>query len=102
MEENTFKCQSPVQDDYNRVVNYDEDGNEYITYEKVDYPTLQESLGSWMDWSLTNLLKAGIDPAFPIHTGLNTRLEGVDFVQEADKWVDELLKDNNTQETDTK
>ena len=31
---------SPVQDDFIRKVNYDEDGNEFITYEKEDYSKL--------------------------------------------------------------
>ena len=49
---------SPVQPDYVRVVNYDEDGEEFITFEPVDYPELQRSLGSVEDWSLNALLQA--------------------------------------------
>ena len=92
--------ESPVQKDYDRKVNYDEDGNEIITYEEVDYPTLQQSLGTWDMWSLNSLMKAGIDPAFPIHTGYNTRLDGINDLQQVDGWVDELL--NSSTENDTK
>ena len=92
--ENSFSCQSPIQDDYNRVVNYDELGNEYVSYEKVNYPELQASLGSWSDWSLNSLLAAGIDPAFGIHTGNPTRLEGLDSLNQMISDVDSLLNEN--------
>lgn len=82
---------SPIQKDYKRVVNYDKDGNEIITYEEVDYPSLQESLGLVSDWSLDSLLKAGINPQFAIHTGNPTRLEGIDYVNEASALADEIL-----------
>lgn len=75
-----FTCQSPVQPDYNRVVNHDEYGNEIISYEEVDYPKVQASLGRWTDWSLDSLIKAGINPDFAIHTGNPTRLEGIDQI----------------------
>ena len=68
---------SPVQKDYNRVVNYDEDGNEFITYEEFDYPSFQQSNGTVDLWELNTLLAAGVSPNFPIRTGNNTRLEGV-------------------------
>lgn len=65
---------SPVQVDYVQVENVDEDGNVFATREKIDYEKFQSSLGSVKDWSLTSLMKAGIDPNFPIHTGNTTRL----------------------------
>lgn len=80
LESKVYTDESPIQVDFNRVVNHDDDGNEFITYEEFDYPKYQQSLGKWNDWSLDSLLKAGIDPAFPIHTGMNTRLEGVDVL----------------------
>lgn len=87
---------SPVQEDVVRKVNVDEDGVEHISWEKVDYPKLQASLGTIDDWSLTNLLKAGIDPAFPIHTGNPTRIEGLgslsDFEAEAEMIFAEMEK----------
>lgn len=82
---------SPSRGDVQRVVNYDEDGNEYITYEPIDYPALLASRGSVSDWSLDSLLKAGIDPKFGVHTGLNTRLEGVSIVDSFAAAADTML-----------
>lgn len=88
---------SPVQDDYNRIVNYDEDGNEFITYEKVDYPTLQASHGTVADWELNALLKAGVNPNFPIRTGNPTRIEGASVVAQMATIAEQVLapEDNN-------
>lgn len=87
---------SPVIGDLQRVVSVDEEGIEHISWKEVDYPKFQESLGTIDDWSLTNLLKAGIDPAFPIHTGTSTRLDGLnslsDFEAEAAKIFEEMSK----------
>lgn len=88
--ENVNQC-SPSRGDLQRVVKYDEDGNEYIVYEEVDYPTLVASRGKVSDWSLNALLSAGIDPRFGIHTGLNTRLEGVDIVNQMSEQVDAIF-----------
>lgn len=70
---------SPVQKDVVRTVKRDVDGSEIILYPEVDYPKLQESNGYVGDWSLTNLLKAGINPDFGIRTAVVDRLslEGV-------------------------
>lgn len=73
---------SPVRDDFNRVSRYDEEGHERIVYEKTDYPSIQESHGHVVDWQLDALLKAGINPNFAIHTGLPTRIEGQQTVNE--------------------
>ena len=86
---------SPVRDDYVRKVNYDENGVEFITYEKFDYPTFQRSLGSVADWNLDALLKAGIDPAFPIHTGVPTRLEGLNSIDDFLAVADQIAADEN-------
>lgn len=85
---------SPVQKDFNRVVNYDENGNEYITWEEVDYPSIQAANGLVSDWSLDSLLKAGIDPGFPIHTGSPTRLEGIGVINNAAAIADEILSES--------
>lgn len=74
-------CQSPVVDDFDRVVNLDEKGNDHVTFEKVDYPKVQESLGDFMKWSLKSLVAAGIDPDTGIRTGFNTRLAGISALQ---------------------
>ena len=87
---------SPIQKDFNRVVNIDETGNEYISWEEVDYSAIQKSNGSASDWSLNSLLAAGINPNFPIHTSLNTRLEGIGVVKDAVAIADEILSDNDS------
>ncbi len=94
-------CQaSPVQKDYCRVVNYDASGNEYITYEEVDYPSIQASLGKVSDWSLSSLLKAAINPSFPIHTGNPTRLDGLDALGSAIQEADAILSEMNEKKED--
>lgn len=89
---NVNQC-SPVQIDYERVVNYDEDGNEFVTWIEVDYPTLQASHGVVEDWSLKALLAAGIDPHFSIHTGNPTRLEGVGVINDAAAIAESIIND---------
>ena len=86
---------SPVRDDFDRIVNIDDEGNEFITYEKVDYPKFQKSLGSFADWSLNALLKAGINPNFPIHTSNPTRLDGLDALTAFEDMADEVLAEIN-------
>lgn len=87
------KQQSPVQEDVARKAQYDEDGNEFVVYEKVDYPKFQQSLGSVDNWSLNALLAAGINPDFPIHTGNGTRLEGLNSIAEFDAMANEILSE---------
>lgn len=89
-DKNVNQC-SPVQPDYERLVNYDEEGNEFVSYVEVDYPTLQASHGVVADWSLNALLKAGINPNFPIHTGNPTRLEGVGVVNDAAAMAEAII-----------
>ena len=92
---NLFSCQSPLQEDFDRHVNIDENGNEYITYTKVDYPSIQKSHGSFKDWSLNALLAAGIDPAISIHTGAPTRLDGLQELSNISSDVDAYFAENN-------
>lgn len=86
---------SLVVDDFARKVNYDEDRNEFVTYEKVDYKKIQESNGTVELWSLDALLKAGINPSFPVHTGLNTRLEGIGVINDASVAFDKVFADDS-------
>lgn len=86
---------SPSRGDFQRVVNYDSDGNEFISYEPIDYPALTASLGKISDWSLDALLKAGIDPSFPIHTGYGTRLEGFGVIDQFAAEADSILSEEN-------
>ena len=95
------RVQSRVRPDFDRVVNVDEDGNEKITWEMVDYPKIQESLGSFQLWSLDALLKAGINPDFGIKTGFNTRLDGfgqmTSAVERINAIVDEEINKDKTE-----
>lgn len=81
-----------------RVVNHDKDGNEIITYEEFDYPSFQDSLGVVENWSLESLLKAGVNPNFPIHTGNPTRLDGIDVVNQAAAIADSLLAEEGNKD----
>lgn len=87
---NCNQC-SPVRDDYSRIVNVDDEGVELITYEKVDYPSYQKSLGDASVWSLQALLKAGINPNFNISTTFGTRLDGINTIQQAEAYVEKLV-----------
>lgn len=89
---------TPIQEDFQRVVKHDEDGNEFIVYEKVDYKKILESNGRVSDWSLSNLLKAGINPDFPIHTGFNSRLEGIDVLNDAISDIYEVIDSETNNE----
>ena len=92
---------SPIIEDLQREVDYDETGQEFIRFVPVDYSKLIKSNGSVQDWSLNALLKAGIDPNFPIHTGLNTRLEGVNTISGAIEYLNQIVAEDEKQ-TDTK
>lgn len=74
---------SPVRGDLQRVVNYDEDGNELITWEPVDYKSIVAENGDVKNWSLNAMLKAGINPAsLSIHTSAPSRIENESGVQQ--------------------
>lgn len=85
---------SPVQVDVERKVSYDEDGNEFISYVPVDYKKIQASHGKVSDWSLNNLLAAGINPDFPIHTSIATRLDAVNDINAVVAELDRILDSN--------
>lgn len=85
------KISSPYCETMKRVVNYDENGNEFVTFEKEDTLAYQQSLGLVTDWSLDALLRAGVNPNFPIHTGYATRLDGLDALNGAVDAVNSAL-----------
>lgn len=89
---------SPIQEDLERVVKYDEKGNEIISYLPVDYPALVKSNGIAEMWSLNNLLKAGVNPDFPVRTGLNSRIEGVNEIEKAAAAADAILSESKDAE----
>lgn len=82
---------SPVIPEYARVVDYDEKGNEFISYQPVDTKKIIKSNGKVTDWQLNSLLKSGINPAFGIHTGEVSRIEGVETLNVLERDVDMLL-----------
>lgn len=81
---------SPVIDDFERVEKRSDDSVD-VVYQKVDYPSVQQSHGKVTDWSLNSLLKAGVNPQFSIHTGFGTRLEGVSELQKLSAVADAVL-----------
>ena len=91
-------CQSRICTDYDRVVNYDEDGNQHIVYEPTDYPKIQASLGRFRDWSLEALVDAGIDPRFSIRTGFNTGLAGYVAVNSAINVINDSIDSDKKSE----
>lgn len=95
----TGREKSPVIDDYARVVSYDADGNQVVAFVKVEYP-IDLGYGEVSDWSLDNMLKAGINPqSMNIHTSTSTRLEtsgDLDtFIAEAEAIINETETNND-------
>lgn len=74
---------SPIVDEHSRIVEFDDDGKEVVSYKKTDLPAITKSLGTAGDWSLNKLLKAGINPDFGIHTSSPSRLENASEVAQA-------------------
>lgn len=85
------RMQSPLIGDVQRVVNYDKNGNEIITYAPVDNSAIVKANGSANNWTLNSLLAAGVNPNFPIHTGVGTRLDGYADVANAAAEINALL-----------
>lgn len=95
---------SPVLQDYDLVKKYDEDGKEVIVFVPSDNEALIASNGKVTDWSLDTMLKAGINPQTigTPRTGFNSRIEGVDmvnqFAQQADKILTPPTDNNNNKD----
>ena len=83
-------CYSPLVDDYEPVVKCDKNGNEMIAYQLVDYSKVLQSNGTVDMWSLKSLLASGINPNFSVHTGYNTRLDGVNDINEVVSMIDQI------------
>lgn len=83
---------SPVFGDQERKVYYDEEGKEIVSFVPVDYKAYADSVGSVFDWSLDALVKAGINPNFPIHTSNSvSRIEGVNDIQSVSEQINLIL-----------
>lgn len=89
--------QSPCMDDYERKVSI-VDGNEVITFEKVDNRARVIANGNAAYWTLSNMIKAGINPNTGIHTTSTTRLEGMTELNRFNDAADEILKSEVTDE----
>lgn len=85
---------SPVFGDTIRVVERDEDGREINTYPPVDYEKIRKENGKVDMWTLENLLKAGINPSFPVKTGYNSRVEGIDALGSFESQANEIFPEN--------
>lgn len=83
-------CYSPVMEETQMVIKCDKKGNEIIVWEPVDCSKIIASNGTADMWSLNSLLAAGINPNFGVKTGYNTRLEGVDAIDEIVATIDKL------------
>lgn len=88
---------SPNCEDFVRVVKHDEKNGEHVVYEKFDSAEYQQSLGPVSNWSITSLMKAGISPDFPVSTGYNSRIEGINTVFKADEYSEKLISSENVE-----
>ncbi|QCS36054.1 hypothetical protein [Capybara microvirus Cap1_SP_107] len=84
---------SQPQDDIRVVVAYDEDGNQYTTFQP--YEGDPDKFGTADDWSLSNLMAAGIDPAsfnttYSPLTRLDSAAEFAQISSVAEALIDEL------------
>lgn len=88
-------CCSPLRVCFEQKIDYDMDLNPVITYCKVDASKIIEANGKASDWQLSVLLKAGINPSFPIHTSMNSRLEGIGQLTSIVNDVDKFFVENS-------
>lgn len=87
---------SPYVEDYRRVSNFDKDGVEVVTYVEKDFPSIVKSHGKVSDWSLTSMVKAGIDPSsFHVQTSSATRLDSFNELSSWSQAVDSVLNESN-------
>lgn len=89
---------SPVVECFEQKIDYDKDLNPVISYCKVDAQKIIDSNGKDSDWSLSVLLKAGINPSFPIHTSMNSRLECVGILGDITSQVDKFFESQESVE----
>lgn len=74
------KPNSQIFDVYELIITRDSEGNEIEKWQKIDFAKHIAENGVASDWSLSALRQAGINPAFPIHTGDSTRIDGLSSV----------------------
>lgn len=83
-----------VQDCYEPSVKVSEDGVQNVVFKKVDEREIVKQNGSFLDWKLENLVAAGVDPRFPIHTTPASRLEGVEEADAVAKAIGEIADED--------
>lgn len=90
---NKVNQNSPIfKEDLVLTIKRGKDGEEKIVFLPEDCKKIQEANGTVDMWKLDTLLAAGINPAsMHVHTGLNTRLEGVGIVDEFSALAEEVL-----------
>ena len=86
---------SQVIPEFTRVVEVDEDGNEYISFIPLDTEKIIKSNGTVADWQLNALLKAGINPeGMSIHTSSSvSRIEGAGTISQIERDLDAILNE---------
>lgn len=89
-------CQdSPYVVDYRRVCNFDKDGVEIVTFVEKDFPSIVKSHGKVSDWSLTSMIKAGIDPkSLHVNTSAITNLDNFNDMSAWNQVVDDVLNES--------
>lgn len=84
---------SPQVVEYHRQEFPDANGESHVAYVKTDLNSVRVSNGTGDLWNLSTMLKSGVNPQTPIHTGNNTRLEGIsqlnNFVETAENILTE-------------
>lgn len=84
---------SPLVVEYHRQEFLDANGDSHVAYVKTDLNRVRVSNGTGDLWNLSTMLKSGVNPQSSIHTGNNTRLEGIsqlnNFVEVADNILTE-------------
>lgn len=77
------QADEPIKEDFIMKSQVQADGSLQPSLTKVDYKAIQAENGKVSDWSIPNLLRAGINPKGigTIHTSEPTRSEGYDNVK---------------------
>ncbi len=84
----------PDMDCYEPSVKVDENGVQNVVFKKVDHRERVKKNGKFNDWKLENLVAAGVDPRFPIHTSPSNRLEGQEEADAVAKAISEIADED--------
>lgn len=96
------KQNSPVFPCIERVTKFDENGKEVVSFEEQDlFSNVVLSHGKFSDWSINSLMKAGINPDFPIHTGSVSRVESAKDAESISADVDKIFSEPKVEPSKT-